>query len=182
MPPGIDNQDNTMKAKFTARNITLPEPVRAPDGSQLWTEADILDAAERIARARCEARSAVVMSSPVHTRRYLAAMYRSRAAESFGALFLDNQHRLIECTDLFAGTIDGASVYPREVVQAALTRNAAAVIFVHNHPSGVAEPSVADRQITRRLVDALALVDIRVLDHFVVGGSDTVSFAERGLL
>ena len=94
-------------------------------------------------------------------------------------MFLDNQHQLIEFEELFFGTIDAASIYPREVVKAALNYNAAAVVFAHNHPSGIAEPSQADRRITQRLVDALKLVDIRVLDHIVVG-EDCVSFAEKG--
>jgi DNA repair protein RadC len=97
-------------------------------------------------------------------------------------LDLDIRHRVIAFEELFRGTIDGASVHPREVVRAALKHNAAALIFAHNHPSGVAEPSDADRRLTRRLSDALALVDIRVLDHFVVGDGEVASFAERGWL
>ncbi|GHW03181.1 DNA repair protein RadC, putative [Vibrio cholerae] len=99
----------------------------------------------------------------------------------FAVLFLDNQHRLIEFKELFRGTVDAASVYPREVLKEALNVNAAAVIFAHNHPSGDPEPSQTDRRITQRLKDALSLVDIRVLDHVVVGKS-SVSFAERGWL
>ncbi|MDX1454702.1 MAG: DNA repair protein RadC [Gammaproteobacteria bacterium] len=114
--------------------------------------------------------------------RYLQARLRDRPHEVFLCLLLDNRHRLLDSLELFRGTIDGASVYPREVVKEALARGAAAVIFAHNHPSGVAEPSAADRQITRRLKNALALVDIRTLDHLVVGDGETVSFAERGLL
>ena len=102
--------------------------------------------------------------------------------EQFLALFLDNRHRVIASEVLSEGTIDGASVYSREVVKAALRHNAAAAIFAHNHPSGIPEPSQADQRLTQRLVKALELVDIRVLDHIVVGGTDTVSFAERGLL
>jgi DNA repair protein RadC len=97
-------------------------------------------------------------------------------------LVLDNRHRLIEYVELFRGTVDGASVHPREVVKETLKRNGAAVIFAHNHPSGHAEPSQADELITRRLRDALALIDVRVLDHFIVGDDKTLSFAERGLL
>lgn len=122
------------------------------------------------------------LPSPSHTRDYLRMLLAERKAEVFGCVYLDNQHRVIEATELFQGTIDGASVYPRVVVQQALTLNAAAVMFFHNHPSGVAEPSHADEAITRRLKDALALVDIRVLDHFVVTAGESVSFAERGLL
>jgi DNA repair protein RadC len=102
--------------------------------------------------------------------------------EVFTLIYLDKRHRVIACQDLFRGTIDGASVYPREVVKEALKHNAAAVILAHNHPSGVAEPSQADEMITQRVKEALALVDIRVLDHVIVAGGDTTSFAERGLL
>ena len=100
----------------------------------------------------------------------------------FGAIFLDNRHRVIGLEELFRGTIDGTSVHPRVVVQRALELNAAATIVFHNHPSGEPEPSQADRSLTRRLQEALALVDVRVLDHVVVGSQGTVSFAERGLL
>ncbi|WP_188152267.1 RadC family protein [Teredinibacter waterburyi] len=111
---------------------------------------------------------------------YLSAQLRDRHAEVFAVLMLDSQHRLISYEELFHGTIDGAAVYPREVVKKALSHNAAAVIFAHNHPSGVAEPSDADRSITQRLKDALQLVDIRTLDHMVVGDGEVVSFADRG--
>lgn len=124
----------------------------------------------------------VELPSPNHTRDFLRMLLAERKAEVFGCLYLDNRHRVIETVELFQGTIDGASVYPRVVVQQALSVNAAAVMFFHNHPSGVAEPSNADEAITRRLKEALALVDIRVLDHFVVTASESISFAERGLL
>ena len=100
----------------------------------------------------------------------------------FACLFLDNRHRVIAFDELFSGTIDGAAVHPREVVKRALGHNAAAVILAHNHPSGVAEPSRADEAITRRLKEALATVEIRVLDHLVVGDGEMVSLAERGLI
>jgi DNA repair protein RadC len=122
------------------------------------------------------------LENPQVTRRYLASRLRHLPHEIFACLFLDNRHRVIVFEELFRGTIDGASVHPREVVKRALHHNAAAVILAHNHPSGVAEPSRADMQLTRRLVDALALVDIRVLDHFIVGDGDGVSLAERGCL
>lgn len=121
------------------------------------------------------------LCSPQQTRTYLSAKLRAYAHEVFACLFLDNRNRVISFDILFYGTIDGASVYPREVVKTALKKNAAAVIFTHNHPSGVAEPSLADEKITMRLKDALAVVDIRVLDHVIVG-DDVVSFAERGLI
>ncbi|TQQ53812.1 RadC family protein [Vibrio cholerae] len=120
------------------------------------------------------------LTSPQQTKLYLLSVLRDRQREAFYILFLDNQHRVIRDEILFEGTIDAASVYPREVVKRALHHNAAAVILAHNHPSGVAEPSQADRRITDRLRDALGLVEIRVLDHFVVGDGEVVSFAERG--
>ena len=122
------------------------------------------------------------LANPRATRDFLRARLRDRDHEVFCCLFLDNRHRVIAFDEVFRGTIDGASVHPRDVVKLALTRNAAAVILAHNHPSGVAEPSQADEVITGRLRDALALVDIRVLDHIVVGDGVCVSFAERGLL
>ena len=122
------------------------------------------------------------LEAPQAARNFLQAQLRDRPYEVFCCLHLDNRHRLIAFDELFRGTIDGASVHPREVVKQALSRNAAAVILAHNHPSGVAEPSHADELITARLRDALALVDIRVLDHLVVGDTRCVSFAERGLL
>ena len=119
-------------------------------------------------------------SSKVGT--YLQGEIGHYEREVFCLLLLDNQHRLLECVELFQGTIDSANVYPREVVKLALSKNAAAVILAHNHPSGVAEPSASDRLITQVLVDALALVDIRILDHFVVSRREWVSFADRGLM
>ncbi len=123
-----------------------------------------------------------LLSSPRQTRHYLTTRLRHHPHEVFAALFLDNRHRIITYEELFRGTIDGASVHPREVVKRALAHNAAAVIFAHNHPSGVSEPSEADRAITRRLKEALALVEIRVLDHFIIGDREAYSFAEQGLM
>lgn len=116
------------------------------------------------------------------TRDYLMHCLRDEPIEKFGALLLDNRHRVIEYTTLATGTLNKASVHPREVVRAALNKHAAAVIFAHNHPSGIAEPSVADERLTNHLKDALALVDIRVLDHFIIGDGECTSFAELGLL
>lgn len=121
------------------------------------------------------------LSSPEDTRQYLSSQLRDYPHEVFAVLFLDQRHRVICYEEMFRGTIDGANVYPREVVKKALHHNAAALIFAHNHPSGIAEPSQSDERITRRLKEALALVDIRVLDHFVIG-DEVVSLAERGLL
>jgi DNA repair protein RadC len=122
------------------------------------------------------------LTNPRLVRNYLTAQLRHRQREVFAVLFLDNQHCLLAFEELFYGTIDGASVYPREVVKQALAHNAAAVILAHNHPSGSTKPSQADRRITQRLQDALKLVDVRVLDHMVVGEAGVVSFAELGLL
>lgn len=122
------------------------------------------------------------LADPAATREFLLLKLRDLDHEVFCALFLDSQNRVLGFETLSVGTINSASVYPREVVKRALQAQAAAVIFAHNHPSGIAEPSTADRTLTNRLRDALALVDIRVLDHFVVGEGSPVSFAERGWL
>lgn len=122
------------------------------------------------------------LTSPEAVRDYLRLTLASLPHEAFVVLFLDSQHRLLAADELFRGTLAQTSVYPREIVKAALAHNAAAVIFAHNHPSGVAEPSRADELLTQALKQALALVDIRTLDHFVVAGHRVVSFAERGLL
>jgi len=116
------------------------------------------------------------------TANYLNLKMGNLEHEEFAILFLNTKHQVLAFDSMFRGTIDGASVHTREVVKAALAHNAAAVIFAHNHPSGNTEPSSADRQITTRLKDALALVDVRVLDHIIVGGDTTTSFAERGLM
>jgi DNA repair protein RadC len=122
------------------------------------------------------------LDAPAATRQFLIAQLRDRPYEVFCCLHLDNRHRLIRFEEIFRGTIDGASVHPREIVRQAMRYNAAAVILAHNHPSGVAEASHADELITLRLREALALVDIRVLDHLIVGDATCLSFAERGLL
>jgi DNA repair protein RadC len=123
-----------------------------------------------------------VLTSPEATRDYLKLKLHGLPHEVFACLFLDNRHRVIRYEELFRGTIDGASVHPREVVRKAIETNAAAVIFAHNHPSGVAEPSQADLRITQKLKDALALIEVRVLDHLIVGEGRGTSLAERGLL
>jgi DNA repair protein RadC len=120
--------------------------------------------------------------NPASTRDYLRLTFGERESEVFVVVHLDNQHRVTHVEELFKGTIDGCNVYPREVVKSCLLKNTAAVIFAHNHPSGVATPSQADISITSRLKTALNTIDIRVLDHVVVSAVDTVSFAERGLL
>lgn len=145
--------------------------------------ATLMASLEVARRHYCEAlRAGPAMNAPAATRQFLTAQLRDRPYEVFCCLHLDNRHRLIHFEEVFRGTIDGASVHPREVVRQALRYNSAALIFAHNHPSGVAEASQADELITRRLRDALALVDIRVLDHLIVGDNSCLSFAERGLL
>ncbi len=120
--------------------------------------------------------------SPTDTQEFLHAKLRHLGHEMFCCLYLDNRHRVLRFDQLFRGTIDGTSVYPREVVKEALAINAAAIILAHNHPSGVAEPSQADERITQRLKSALELVDIRLLDHLIIGNTETTSLASRGLL
>lgn len=148
--------------------------------SRSLTPSEVVDLAEAILAERVA--KGPVLASPQETRRYLSLRYGDVPREVFSVLFLDNRHRLIAIEELFLGTIDGASVHPREVVKRCLEHNCAAVILAHNHPSGVAEPSQADLRITQRLKEALALVDVRVLDHLVIGGVESVSLAERGLV
>lgn len=144
------------------------------------TADQVLEAAAEILAAR-SSKPTDSFCNPTVTKSFAASKLQAYEREVFAVMLLDNQHRLIEFKELFFGTIDSASVYPREVVKTVLAMNAAAVIFAHNHPSGEPEPSQADRCITTRLIDALGLIDVRVLDHIVVGDT-SVSFAERGLL
>ncbi len=129
-----------------------------------------------------ELRTRSALTSPQSVRDYLRLSLGTREHEVFIVIFLDAQHRVLSSEELFRGTLTQTSVYPREIVKAALKANAAAVIFAHNHPSGVAEPSQADELLTRQLKEALSMVDVKVLDHFIVAGRATLSFAERGLL
>lgn len=145
------------------------------------TADEVIDAAKHIMESMMEQRD-TLLTSPDLVRQYLMMRLGRAEREIFCVIFLDNQNRLIAADDLFMGTIDGASVYPREVLKAALKYNAAAVLLAHNHPSGVVEPSQADQRITHRLQAALEFIDVRVLDHFVVSGTESTSFAERGLL
>ena len=145
-------------------------------------EDAIIESAINILESRISYSSASPpLTNPQASKDYVKLQLATFEHEVFACLFMDNRNRVITFEKLFRGTIDGASVYPREVVKACLSHNAAAVIFAHNHPSGVAEPSQADIRITERLKKALALVDIRVLDHLIVG-DEVISFAERGLL
>lgn len=144
----------------------------------------LLQAAREISRRQVfeSVMAGDVLSSPEQVRHYLSLHLTGLGHEVFSGLFLDNRHRVIEYRELFNGTIDSAAVYPREVVKRCLSCNAAAVIFAHNHPSGVAEPSDTDVRLTRKLTDALALIDVRVLDHLIIGQGVQTSLAERGLM
>ena len=154
--------------------------VRDESGFREADACDVLDRAQALIAQRYRAGSPV-LTSPERTREFLRMHLGAYDRETFGVLHLDNRHRLIAAEDLFRGTIDRASVHPREVVKAVLARNAAAIVLYHNHPSGLSEPSAADELITRRLREALALIDVRVLDHLIVAES-IYSMAESGLL
>ncbi len=143
------------------------------------TEHQVLEKAAEILACKYVQRDAFTSSEA--TRDFLRFKLGNNEREVFSVMLLDNQHRLIDYKEMFFGTIDAAAVYPREVVKLVLQENAAAVIFAHNHPSGIGEPSIADKSITKRLQDALALIDVRVLDHVIIG-EGTYSFAENGLL
>ena len=156
------------------RTVVLP----AEDRARVHA---LLDVHARWMEARLH-RDGGPLTSPDHTRRYIEARLRGYRNEVFAMLYMDSRNRIIAFEETFSGTVDGTSVHPRVVVRRALMHNAAACIAAHSHPSGVAEPSFADRAITKRLLDALALVEIRLVDHFVVGDGELVSFAERGLL
>lgn len=163
----------------TSNQISLLAQVQ--DGScRPATSDEIISAAsEHISR---RVRRGATLSSSRATRDFLSLKLGMLDHEVFVVIFLDKRHRVISYNEMFRGTIDGASVHPREVVKEALKLNAAAVILKHPHPSGVAEPSQADELITNRLKEALSLIDVRILDHIIVAGGDTTSFAERGLL
>jgi DNA repair protein RadC len=161
--------------------LPLDQPDETYSAPPTVNENDVIAEAFRILCNRH--RAGEVLTSPEATRDFIRLRLAEELNEVFGCIFLDNRHRVIAVEELFRGTIDGASVHPRVVVQHALTaHNAAAVIFYHNHPSGIVEPSQADLRITQRLKDALALVEIRVLDHVIVSFEGSTSLAERGLL
>jgi DNA repair protein RadC len=143
------------------------------------TEQDVLAAAEGILKGKLERQGS--LGNPTDASDFLRMRLGALLHEEFHVLWLDNRHRILDCQKLFTGTIDGASIYPREVVRAALNINACAAIFAHNHPSGVAEPSAADRAITKELREILSLIGVRILDHIVVG-AECVSMAGRGLM
>ena len=153
-------------------------PLPAEDRARVHA---VLDVHARWMEARLR-RDGGPLTSPEHTRRYIEARLRGYRNEVFAMLYMDVRNRVIAFEETFFGTVDGTSVHPRVVVHRALMHNAATCIAAHSHPSGVAEPSLADRCITKRLLDALSLVEIRLLDHFVIGDGEVVSFSERGLL
>ena len=163
--------------------LSLDTPLMVRDGRGRYRPADadqILEAARQVVEKKMQRGAS--FSSPAAVKDYLRVKLAGFEHEVFAVLFLDTRHRLIDYVEMFHGTIDAADVHPREVVKAALRHNAAAVIISHNHPSGNPEPSGADEALTKRLKDALALVDVRTLDHIIVAGVRTTSFAEHGLI
>lgn len=185
-PDGAYSLSETLLQQFGSLKAVMQAPraslVAVPGVGR--ARADIMLALPGIARRYFESAMPVgeAIKSPADTAYFLQSRIGHLGYESFCCLYLDNRHRVLRFDELFRGTIDGTSVYPREIVKEALAINAAALIVAHNHPSGVAEPSQADERITRRLKAALELVDIRLLDHLVVGDATTTSLASRGLL
>jgi DNA repair protein RadC len=181
----LDLARDALAAFGSLRQLIAADRARfcAEVGLGLARYAELQAAAEISRRQLSQSlRAGPLLASPKATRDFLSARLRDLEHEVFCCLYLDKRHRLIQFEELFRGTIDGASVHPREIVKLALRKNAAAVIVAHNHPSGVAEPSQADELITQRVKEALALVDIRLLDHIIVGEGVSVSLAERGLM
>lgn len=190
----------TITTRLTASQVRSEEPVQydagAPTNSVNYTatgkpvpQADIYAAEQRVVNdalaileRRLQRDSVHALGNPRDTASYLKLQLADRLSECFSVLWLDNRHRVLAFEELFQGTVDGCSIFPREVVRAALRHNACAAILAHNHPSGVAEPSAADRAITRELSEALKLVGVRVLDHLVVGAGEPTSMAARGLI
>ena len=169
--------------------MNLTDQVRAEPAVRYRSKRLPLDEEEAIIRQamailarRMKRPSSSALTSPDDARAYLHLRLENLEHEVFGVVWLDNRHRALAVEELFHGTVDGASVHPREVVKQALRRNAAAAIFYHNHPSGIAEPSQSDLRITQRCKDALALVEVRVIDHLIIGNQETTSFAERNIL
>lgn len=169
----------SLNGLFAATRATLTAIPGVGDSKYTQIQA-IIEMSRRALQEQMRERDA--LSSPAAVRDYLRLQLGSLSREVFMVLFLDAQNRVAALEELFVGTLTQTAVHPREVVKRAMHHNAAAVIFAHNHPSGVAEPSRADEQLTRTLKDALALVEVKVLDHFVVAGNQALSFAERGLL
>ena len=171
---------NTVNNEQPAVYGPIPSPV--PSQSQWERDQDTIALALNIIHKRLGSTEKLTISGPNDVKNYLVLQLTEQEREVFAVMFMDNRHRLIKYEELFYGTIDGASVYPHEVVKAALKHNAAAIVIAHNHPSGIPKPSKADIAITKRLKDACKLVDIRLLDHVIVGGIETHSLAEKGEL
>lgn len=170
---------NALAPLFSAKEAAPPYA----KGGVKRAQRKLMVARELVIRCLAEQLPREIITNPELVRTYLRAKFAPLEREVFACLYLDTRHRIIgDLEVLFWGTIDTATVHPREIVKACLMRNAAAVILAHNHPSGVAEPSQADRALTKRLSDALALIDVRVIDHIVVGSEGATSFAERGWL
>jgi DNA repair protein RadC len=183
--PAIELSENLLQHFGGLRPLLQTEPQQLCELKGIGNaRLAILRALPELAKRYFEASlpKGQAIRSPADTEAYLVAKLRDLPHELFCCLYLDNRHRIILFDELFRGTIDGTSVYPREVVKQALSVNAAAVIVAHNHPSGVAEPSQADERITRRLKSALELVDIRLLDHLIIGDGKASSLAKRGML
>lgn len=172
---------NGSKAKMLPGFIVSEQDGVYSTKDDFITENEIIRSAKVLLKKRLTNNNAC-FTDPSIVKDYLMMEYSAKEHECFVVLFLNNQHKLIKAVEMFAGTIDGASVYPREVVKVALQCNAAAVILSHNHPSRITEPSQADKSITTKVKDALSLIDIRTLDHIIIGGVDYFSFAEGGLL
>lgn len=186
--PGCNAVELARRWLTQAQNISALLALERKDFTQLEGAGDaryvLLQAARELGR-RAVGQSlnrGNALNTPTQVREFVQQQIAGEPREHFGVLYLDSQHRVLGWELLFSGTLNAAAVYPREVVSASLRRGAAAVILAHNHPSGVAEPSLADRQITERIQQALELIDIRVLDHLVIGLGCSVSFAERGWL
>jgi len=166
---------------MSSSSSSFDTPLFVRDGRRRYQPASaeqILDAARQVVDLRM--RRGMAFTSPIEVRTFFRDKLGGLKREVFAAAFLDTRHRFIDYAELFLGTIDGSEVHPREVVRSALATNAAAVCIAHNHPSGNPEPSAADRAVTAQLKQALALVDVRLLDHIIVGGHETVALAERG--
>jgi DNA repair protein RadC len=173
------NRFSTLTAMFAASQVDFCNIHGMGQAKYVQMQA-VLEMSRRALRE--EMQSSDALNSPRAVREYLQLLLRSREQEVFMVIFLDAQHRVLAAEELFHGTLTQTSVYPREVVKRALFHNAAAVILAHNHPSGVAEASQSDRLLTDALKQALALVDVRVLDHFIIAGAECLSFAERGMV
>ena len=166
---------------FPDHTLLKPGPITLRPAIDSFSYDEVINKAIEILESRMT-KTGITITCPDDTRKFLTLKLSELEHEVFAVMFLNNRHQLIKYEEMFRGTIDGASVYPREVAKRALQLNAAALIVAHNHPSGVPEPSKSDEQITHRLKDALGMLQIRLLDHVIVGGVDTVSMADMGII